>query len=59
MDRQIAPSSLNAERTYARGNPRLRHVSGNWHALSSVGTGVQNRDETNQLSYYLALQLTF
>jgi hypothetical protein len=34
-------------------------VSENWHLLASVGTGLQNRSETNQLSYYLALQLTF
>ena len=33
--------------------------SENWHLLSSVGTGIQNRSETNQLSYYLAVQLTF
>jgi hypothetical protein len=33
--------------------------SDNWHLLSSVGTGIQNRSETNQVSYYLALQLTF
>jgi hypothetical protein len=30
-----------------------------WHLLTSIGTGLQNRNETNQLSYYLALQLTF
>jgi hypothetical protein len=34
-------------------------VSENWHLLSSVGTGVQNRNETNQLAYYVGLQLTF
>jgi hypothetical protein len=33
--------------------------SENWHLLSSVGTGMQNRSTTNQFSYYLALQLTF
>lgn len=33
--------------------------SENWHLLASVGTGLQNRSTTNQLSYYLALQLTF
>jgi hypothetical protein len=33
--------------------------SENWHLLSLVGTGLQNRSETNQFSYYLALQLTF
>ena len=33
--------------------------SSNWHLLSSVGTGIQNAFGTNQLSYYLALQLTF
>jgi hypothetical protein len=31
----------------------------NWHVLSSVGTGVQNRKSTNEFSYYLGLQLTF
>ena len=31
----------------------------NWHLLASAGTGIQNRSETNQFSYYLALQLTF
>jgi hypothetical protein len=30
-----------------------------WHLLASVGSGVQNRSETNQLSYFLAVQLTF
>ena len=34
-------------------------VSATWHLLSSVGTGMQNRAATNQLSYFLALQLTF
>jgi hypothetical protein len=34
-------------------------LSDNWHLLSSVGTGIQNRSETNQFSYYLVLQLTF
>jgi len=34
-------------------------LSENWHLLSSVGTGIQNRTTTNQFSYYLALQLTF
>jgi hypothetical protein len=33
--------------------------SDNWHLLSSVGSGLQNRSETNQFSYYQALQLTF
>jgi hypothetical protein len=33
--------------------------SENWHLLSSVGTGIQSRSETNRFSYYLALQLTF
>ena len=33
--------------------------SENWHLLTSVGTGVQNRSTTNQFSYYLAAQLTF
>jgi hypothetical protein len=34
-------------------------LSENWHVLSSVGTGLQNRSTTNQFSYYLGLQLTF
>jgi hypothetical protein len=33
--------------------------SENWHLLSSVGTGLQNRAKTNQFSCYLAIQLTF
>jgi len=33
--------------------------SENWHLLSSVGTGIQNRPTTNQFSYYIAVQLTF
>jgi hypothetical protein len=34
-------------------------ISENWHALASVGTGMQNRSSTNQFSYYAGLQLTF
>jgi hypothetical protein len=34
-------------------------ISETWHLLGSVGTGLQNRSTTNQLSYYLALQSTF
>lgn len=34
-------------------------LSEHWHLLSSVGTGLQNRNETNQFSYYAAVQLTF
>lgn len=34
-------------------------VSDNWHLLASVGTGAWNRTTTNQISYYLGLQLTF
>ncbi len=33
--------------------------SENWHLLASVGTGIQNSAATNQLSYFLGLQLTF
>jgi hypothetical protein len=33
--------------------------SDNWHLLCSVGTGIQNRSETNRFSWYLGLQLTF
>jgi hypothetical protein len=33
--------------------------SSNWHLLASVGSGIQNRSETNQFSYFLVLQLTF
>jgi hypothetical protein len=34
-------------------------LSDNWHVLSSVGSGLENRGTTNQFSYYMALQLTF
>jgi hypothetical protein len=34
-------------------------ISETWHLLGSVGTGLQNRSTTNQLSYYVALQSTF
>ncbi len=33
--------------------------SDHWHLLMSAGSGVQNRNATNALSYYAALQLTF
>jgi hypothetical protein len=33
--------------------------SDNWHLLASAGTGLQNRSDTNQFSYYLAVRLTF
>ena len=34
-------------------------VSDTWHVLGSVGTGLQNRRETNLVSYYIAVSLTF
>lgn len=34
-------------------------LSENWHILASAGTGLQNRNETNQFAYYVGLQLTF
>jgi hypothetical protein len=34
-------------------------ISENWHLLSSMGTGLQNRSQADQLSYYAGLQLTF
>jgi hypothetical protein len=34
-------------------------LSENWHLLSSAGCGLQNTSLTNQLSFYLGLQLTF
>jgi hypothetical protein len=34
-------------------------ITENWHLLTSVGTGFQNRNETNQFSYYAGVQLTF
>ena len=33
--------------------------SENWHLLGSAGTGLRNRPETNQFSYYLGVLLTF
>jgi hypothetical protein len=30
-----------------------------WHLLSSIGTGVQHRNATNQISFYIALQTQF
>jgi hypothetical protein len=33
--------------------------SADWHLLASAGSGLTNRAETNQFSYYLGLQLTF
>jgi hypothetical protein len=34
-------------------------VSEHWHLLGAAGTGVQNRAQTNQFSYYVAVLLTF
>jgi hypothetical protein len=34
-------------------------MSENWHLLASAGTGLRNRNETNQIAYYAGLQLTF
>jgi hypothetical protein len=34
-------------------------ISETWHLLASVGTGLQNRTTTNQLSYYVAVQSRF
>lgn len=34
-------------------------ITENWHLLASVGSGLQNRKETNQFSYFAELQLTF
>lgn len=30
-----------------------------WHVLGSVGTGLQNRKDTNLVSYYVAVRRTF
>jgi len=34
-------------------------LSDTWHLLGAAGTGLQNRSETNQFSYYIAVSLTF
>jgi hypothetical protein len=34
-------------------------ITENWHLLASAGTGLQNRTDTNQFSYYFGVQLTF
>ncbi len=34
-------------------------INENWHLLGAIGTGLQNRRDTNEFSYYLGLQLTF
>jgi hypothetical protein len=34
-------------------------LSANWHLLASAGSGLGNRATTNQLSYYVGLQLSF
>jgi hypothetical protein len=34
-------------------------LSETWHVLGSIGTGFQNRRETNLLSYYAAVSLSF
>lgn len=53
------PNVVNEPATTGFNVGLIYDVSDNWHLLSSVGTGAQNRTATNQLSYYAGLQLTF
>ena len=34
-------------------------LSETWHVLASIGRGVRNAETTNQMSYYLGVQMTF